>query len=177
LKEKELRMALVCYGGVSLAIYMHGISAEILKLVRASAALHSITGRAERSTASYVEVDDRNDSDFDTESIYFELLRDIGRAVDLRVVIDIIAGASAGGINAVMLARALSHDLSMTPLRDLWLENGDIAELLALDARAQNWNKWFVRPLVWLGQVAGFAHFRDREVRSKLSLFLRSRWF
>jgi hypothetical protein len=24
MKEKELRLALVCYGGVSLALYMHG---------------------------------------------------------------------------------------------------------------------------------------------------------
>ena len=40
MREKELRIALVCFGGVSLAIYMHGISKEILKLVRGSAALH-----------------------------------------------------------------------------------------------------------------------------------------
>jgi hypothetical protein len=69
LKEKELRMALVCCGGVSLAIYMHGISAEILKLVRASGALHSITDRTRRSAATYVDVVDRNESEFDTESI------------------------------------------------------------------------------------------------------------
>lgn len=170
-------MALVCCGGVSLAIYMHGISAEMLKLIRASATLHSITDRAKRATASYVNVDDRNKSEFDTEAIYFELLRDIGRTVDLRVIIDILAGASAGGINATMLARALSHDLSMSDLRDLWLKNADITELLAPEARAHNWSKWFVRPIVWLGQVRGLRHFRDREVCSKLSLFLRSRWF
>ena len=35
MKEKELRIALVCSGGISLSIYMHGISKEILKLVRA----------------------------------------------------------------------------------------------------------------------------------------------
>ena len=38
MREKELRIALVCFGGVSLAVYMHGISKEILKLVRASSA-------------------------------------------------------------------------------------------------------------------------------------------
>lgn len=177
MKEKELRMALVCCGGVSLAIYMHGISTEILKLARASAALHSIRDRTKRPTASYVDALDRNESEFDTESIYFELLRDIGQTVDLRVVIDIIAGASAGGINATMLARALSHDLSMSRLRDLWLENADVTVLLAPEARARNLSKWFVRPLVWLGRVSGLTHLRDREVCSKLSLFLRSRWF
>jgi patatin-related protein len=177
LKEKELRMALVCCGGGSLAIYMYGISAEILKLVRASAALHSLTDRTRRGTASYADVTDRNEAEFDTESTYFDLLRDIGRTLSLRVVVDIIAGASAGGINATMLARALSHDLSMSGLRDLWLHNADITELLAPDARAHDWSKWFVRPLVSLGHVAGIRFFRDREVRSKLSLFLRSRWF
>ena len=33
---KELRLAIVCYGGVSLAIYMHGITKELHKLARAS---------------------------------------------------------------------------------------------------------------------------------------------
>jgi hypothetical protein len=37
MKEKELRIALVCSGGISLSIYMHGISKEILKLVEISA--------------------------------------------------------------------------------------------------------------------------------------------
>jgi hypothetical protein len=36
LKAAELRLALVCYGGVSLAIYMHGVTKELHKLVRAS---------------------------------------------------------------------------------------------------------------------------------------------
>ena len=35
---RELRLTLVCYGGVSLAIYMHGVTRELHKLVRASAA-------------------------------------------------------------------------------------------------------------------------------------------
>ena len=39
----------------------------------------------------------------------FELLRKIGKVLDLRVVVDIIAGASAGGINGVILARALGR--------------------------------------------------------------------
>ena len=49
MREKELRIALVCFGGVSLAVYMHGISKEILKLVRASSALHAIADRSQRA--------------------------------------------------------------------------------------------------------------------------------
>src|SRR5438270_11836170 len=103
MREKELRIALVCFGGVSLAIYMHGVGKEILKLVRASSALHAITDPAAREEARFLDRADRDDPEYDTESVYFDLLREIGRIIRLRVVVDIIAGASAGGINGTML--------------------------------------------------------------------------
>src|SRR5262245_45749620 len=84
LREKELRIALVCFGGVSLAVYMHGISKEILKLVRASAALHAITDRSARAKASFFDGLDASDPEYDTEAIYFDLLREIGTRVELR---------------------------------------------------------------------------------------------
>jgi patatin-related protein len=175
--EKELRIALVCFGGVSLAVYMHGITKEILKLARASSAVHAVTDRAKRRGASFFDVRDEADPEYDTEAVYFELLRDIGRTVELRVIVDIVAGASAGGINSTMLARALSHDLPMRRLRDLWLDNADVTELLAPDAKARGWSKWFLRPLFWAARAAGMRDIGDPEVRSKLSLFMRSRWF
>src|SRR5664279_476645 len=177
LREKELRVALVCFGGASLAIYIHGITKEILKLARASSALHTFTVREKRSTAEFFDIRDRSDPEFDTEAIYFELLRDIGRTIDLRVIVDIVAGASAGGINGIMLARALSHDLPMGRLRDLWLENADVTELLASEAKARVSSKWFLRPLFWAAGLAGTGLISDLEVRSKLSLFMQSRWF
>jgi patatin-related protein len=178
LREKELRIALVCFGGISLAIYMHGITKEILKLVRASSALHGIADRSRRAKATFFNHVDRSDPEYDTEEVYFELLREIGRNVEMRVVVDIIAGASAGGINAAMLARALSHDLPMDALRDLWLENADVAVLLAPDARAGTWSKWFLKPFLWaVARTGSFRAMTDMEVRQKLSLFVRSRWF
>ena len=178
MKEKELRIALVCFGGVSLAIYMYGISKEILKLVRASCALHAITDRAERSAASFFDSFDRNDPEYDTDEIYFELLRDIGRTLELRVIVDVIAGASAGGINGTMLARALSHDLPMGALRDLWLNHADVSDLLAPEARASAASKLILKPMIWLlGATGLWEPVRDPEVRQNLSLFVRSRWF
>src|SRR5499427_933664 len=177
-REQELRIALVCFGGISLAVYMHGISKEILKLARASRALHAIPDRAQRLTASFLDDADPENREYDTESIYFELLREIGRKIELRVVVDIIAGASAGGINGTMLARALSHDLPMGALRDLWLENADVTVLLAPDARAGAWSKWFLKPVIWAaGRSKSWRAITDLEVRQKLSLFVRSRWF
>ena len=178
MREKELRIALVCFGGISLAIYMHGVTKEILKLVRASSALHAIADRSRRAKAAFFSGDDRSDPEYDTEGVYFELLREIGRDVEMRVVVDIIAGASAGGINGTMLARALSHDLPMNALRDLWLDNADVTILLAPDARAGTWSKWLLKPFLWaMTRTGSFRAITDLEVRQKLSLFVRSRWF
>jgi patatin-related protein len=178
LREKELRIALVCFGGISLAVYMHGISKEILKLVRASRALHAIADRSRRANAAFADHAGRTEPEHDTEAVYFELLREIGRTLELRVIVDIIAGASAGGINGTMLARALSHDLPMEALRDLWLKNADVDVLLSPAARARRWSKWFLQPLFWAAGATGrFRTITDMEVRQKLSLFVRSRWF
>src|SRR5437773_12425362 len=93
LREKELRIALVCFGGVSLAVYMHGISKEILKLLRASSRLHGTLDRAARAKAAFGGTDDidefdKRDKELDTEIDYFELLREIGHKMELRVIVD-----------------------------------------------------------------------------------------
>src|ERR1700704_2500075 len=151
---------------------MHGISKEILKLVRASSALHAIADRSRRAQAKFFDGADRGDPEYDTEDVYFELLREIGRDVELRAVVDIIAGASAGGINGAMLARALSHDLPMDALRKLWLDYADVTVLLSPDAKAGNWSKWFLKPFFWAAAKTGrFGLINDMEVRQKLSLF------
>lgn len=164
-QDKELRIALVCFGGVSLAVYMHGMCLEVLELVRASRRVTDARYRPEGVPPG------------EQTSAYADLLRLIGATLDLRVVVDVLAGASAGGINATMLARALSHDLPLEPLRDLWLDNGDVTRLLAPTARAGRFSKWFLRPLLWVGRAFGPEYLRDREVRAKMSLFVRSRWF
>src|SRR5688500_7629217 len=116
---KELRLALVCYGGVSLAIYMHGITKEIHRLVRASEAFND--NPAVR----------RDDLDAG-EKVYLRALERCAASdeVRTRVVVDVIAGTSAGGINGICLAKALAHNLSQDALKDLWIDNGDIGGLV-----------------------------------------------
>jgi len=184
MKEKELRLALVVFGGVSLAVYMHGVTKEIQKLLRASKLLHQIRDDRQRQTASYDAVNDDLARETDSERLYFELLRRIGETVSLRVLVDIIAGASAGGINGIMLARAIAEDLPLDPLRHLWLKNADVERLLDPDAASTRWSKIYMRPLVWLygrWQAARVDALVGRgasaELRRKLSLFVRSRWF
>jgi patatin-related protein len=170
MRQKELRIALVCYGGVSLAIYMHGVTKELWKLARASRAFHG----GERPVGG-------------TEAIYLRLLeriRDV-HALKLRVLPDIIAGASAGGINGVFLAQAIHSGQSLDPLTDLWLERADVDVLIDPDARpVWKFAKFWAMPLVWFmlkrpGNLVSesVAPQTRSEVRAKLSRLIRSRWF
>jgi patatin-related protein len=115
---REVRIALVCYGGVSLAIYMHGITRELHRLVVASSRFDEERNPFEPPSS---------------EHVYWELLRELAAedGVQTRVVVDVISGTSAGGINGVFLAKAIAHDLSQQSLRDLWFEEADIAKLLS----------------------------------------------
>jgi patatin-related protein len=117
----ELRLALVCYGGVSLAIYMHGVVKELQKLVVASRRFDELGPAATNPF----------DAAKDTEHAYFETLGDLSRANHhLSVTIDIVAGTSAGGINGVCLAKVLARNGSQAALKKLWIEEGDLKKLL-----------------------------------------------
>ncbi len=170
MRQKELRIALVCYGGVSLAVYMHGVTKELWKLARASRAF--LGGE---------------DEPHGTEAVYLRLLRHIQSTHDVRVRVlpDIVAGASAGGLNGVFLAQAIHSGQSLEPLTKLWLECADVDVLLDPDARP--WSrvaKFWAMPIVWWllrrpGNVvsASVAPETRSEVRTKLSRLIRSRWF
>ncbi len=60
------------------------------------------------------------------ETVYGRLCQ----ALALRPRVDIISGTSAGGINGALLALAASEGKPLDPLRDLWLNRGDILTLL-----------------------------------------------
>ncbi|WP_294297683.1 patatin-like protein [uncultured Sphingomonas sp.] len=167
MREKELRLALICYGGISLAVYMHGITSEIWRLARAS---RSFQDGAEPGAGS--------------EGVYHALLSEIAThaEVRLRVLPDIIAGASAGGINGIFLAQALATGQSLEPLTTMWLENADIEALLDPDAAPDRFSKLWATPLAWMvadrNQIDGTVEPGSREeVARKLRHFIRSRWF
>ncbi len=171
-QQKELRLALVLYGGVSLAVYIHGITREILELVRAS----RVRQHARRTGKPYRELERARPGG--SEEIWFEVLTGFAPELDLRVMVDVVAGASAGAINAVMLSRALSHDLPLDAHREMWLKYADISELMDERNLAGRWGKWYLSPIIrplterYLRRLVA-----DPEARSKLSRFLRSKWF
>ncbi|MDT4911310.1 MAG: hypothetical protein QOC66_438 [Pseudonocardiales bacterium] len=116
--SRELRLALVCYGGVSLAIYMHGVTKELHKLVSASRAFD------EPSVTNPFSADD-------TRHWYFEALRDLAdEQRGISVSVDIVAGTSAGGINGVCLAKVLACNGSQEALKELWIDRADLKTLL-----------------------------------------------
>lgn len=170
MREKELRFALVCYGGISLAVYMHGVTKEIWHATRASRA-HADGSVAISGSAR----------------IYRTLLDEIEQAsgTRLRVFPDIIAGASAGGINGIFLAQALATGQSLDPLTDLWLTKADVEELLDPDARPlSRMTKFWAVPIAWAASKRHdnvidrtVEHDARDEVRDKLSNFVRARWF
>lgn len=139
--RKEIRFAVVMYGGVSLAIYMNGIAQELLRLVRST---------AERDDGSPLLTGDQLDG---TEGVYRRLGQILGGdgegeesrssgddpiPIRTRFVIDVLSGTSAGGINAVFLAKALANGQDMGRLKELWVSEGDIEKLLN-DEKSAGW--------------------------------------
>ncbi|KQM95386.1 patatin [Sphingomonas sp. Leaf22] len=169
LHERELRLALVCYGGISLAVYMHGLVKEIWHIARASRAVQEdgdpLTGSA---------------------GVYQAMLADLSAStgIRLRVLVDIVAGASAGGINGVFLAQAVSTGQSLDPLTDLWLNGADIEALIdPAQGPASALSRPWARPIAWMalgreGEDASSVDIAARdELRAKLDRFVRARWF
>lgn len=177
MKEKELRLSLVCYGGVSLAVYMHGVVDEILKLTRASKVIHQANPNEQDSEDSYDKRNPDPPYETDTERLYFELLKALEPKIELRVIVDTISGASAGGINGIFLARAIAHDLSLTPQRKMWIELADVLQLMDKQTIATRWSKFYLYPVLEiLGWERLKKYFPSEEIRRKASIFLRSRW-
>lgn len=171
MRQKELRIALVCYGGVSLAVYMHGVTKELWHLARASQAYHDHNARPLTGVAK----------------AYQDIIGSIEEThnLRLRVLPDILTGASAGGINAVFLSQALHSGHSLDPLTDLWLKNADVSQLTDPEARP-GWKfaKFWAQPIAnWFLNRPGNAVSESvspetrAEVRRKVSELVRGRWF
>ncbi|MGC4941783.1 DUF3376 domain-containing protein [Kribbella sp. DT2] len=116
MSDHEIRIALVLNGGVSLAVWMGGVTHELDLIRRASAG-----------------------GDAPPSQPYDDLLaqrwRDLCRrdGEERKVVVDVIAGTSAGGLNGSLLATAVSHGSTLDPgddngpwLRQKWVGLGSL---------------------------------------------------
>jgi patatin-related protein len=100
---KELRLALGMRGGVSLAVWIGGACAEIDEL---------------RSSGSQSRP---------PSALWHDLLRWSGYT---SVVVDVMAGASAGGLNGVVYAAAQAYGFDVAGLRSAWLQIADLEPLV-----------------------------------------------
>ncbi|MBX9609458.1 MAG: patatin-like protein [Gammaproteobacteria bacterium] len=94
-RSREVRLGLVMYGGVSLAIYINGVAREFHRAVRG-------------------------------ESVY-KLIKAL---TDSDIVVDIISGTSAGGVNGVLLGYALANGTEFAPTAQLWRQAGSLDKLM-----------------------------------------------
>jgi patatin-related protein len=100
--KPELRLALGMRGGVSLAVWMGGACSEIDSLRRSL----------------------ENGGD----PIYRRLLEANGYG---SVAVDVVAGASAGGLNSVLMGVSVVHGVRFDQrIRNLWLQLGDLGKLV-----------------------------------------------
>jgi predicted acylesterase/phospholipase RssA len=114
--SQELRLALAMNGGVSLAIWMGGVAVELDCARRAHIAPETVA------------VPEGPASTGPPRTIYHALCEGFQRSV----VIDVMTGASAGGINGALLAGVIRARRRLHPdfLRDKWKKIGDLSELL-----------------------------------------------
>ncbi|HKG98734.1 MAG TPA: patatin-like protein, partial [Pyrinomonadaceae bacterium] len=148
--KQEIRFAVVMYGGVSLAIYINGITRELFHLVNSTAREEpggktavpldqlTPTQRVYRKL-SYILANRQFRQQCQTQALEKADRKESFKVPDVpsddttietRFVIDILSGTSAGGINAIFLAKALANDENIDQLKELWLNEGDIGLLL-----------------------------------------------
>ncbi len=169
--DAELRFGIVMYGGVSLAIYIYGVSCEIFELACATP-LDGGLPPGDGLPGDATSAPPAASADGATRELYSrlsllasnrDLLEDYAQQLSQRTlptadpwpgapagadatrfVVDVIAGTSAGGINGIFLAKALAKSQSFAALGDMWVEEGDIGALLNDDQ-------------AWKGLPAGLA--------------------
>ena len=168
----EVRFGVVMYGGVSLAIYINGVTNEIFEMACATP-LDGASLIRERDEAPFAattrEIYSRLSWLVGNEALRVEYAMRILEAkrvaaaenaeraktlwptatviekrdaadcwagiardayTQTRFTVDVVAGTSAGGINGLFLAKALANGERFGPLKDLWINEGDIALLL-----------------------------------------------
>ncbi|MDA3646193.1 patatin-like protein [Saccharopolyspora indica] len=97
--EQELRLALAMRGGASMAVWIGGAVAEINRL--RTALVDADDGA--HPWAALAEL-----SGYDS------------------VAVDVLAGASAGGLNATLLATTLVYGMPFDRMREIWVRLGDV---------------------------------------------------
>jgi hypothetical protein len=99
----EVRLAFAFNGGVSLAIWIGGVTDEVLRCINGGRL--AAEGRVDQAAGN----------------AYAAVCAELGVVPKA----DVLSGTSAGGLNAAFLATAVSHGCTdLEAIRRLWLEHG-----------------------------------------------------
>jgi patatin-related protein len=110
-------------GGVSLAVWMGGVTREIDLLTQAS--------NARRAAPPQVQGNDpAANAPLPSNPTVRDLYQRLVNKLDVLVDVDTLSGTSAGGLNAVFLAYARCRNGDLGPLRQIWLDIGGLENLL-----------------------------------------------
>jgi patatin-related protein len=139
---EEVRLAMALNGGVSLAVWMGGCAVELDAARRAYLGIEDLGAAGKQApgaatavggAAAYLRGDPAPSRAVAAPSEVRTVYHALCTAFDRRLVIDIMSGASAGGINGALLAAATAKGgrrLHPDFVRDEWLRLGDFDALL-----------------------------------------------
>ncbi|CDF34462.1 unnamed protein product [Chondrus crispus] len=117
--SSDIRLGIVMYGGVSLAVYINGVAGELFNLTCST-------------PAESVQLE--TDSEPQTRPIYRILDSQTQKLLSsrppVRFVVDVISGTSAGGLNGLCLAKAIANGEDFGALSELWIKEADLSILL-----------------------------------------------
>ncbi|MCL9760755.1 patatin-like protein [Frankia sp. AiPa1] len=158
--SQDIRLAVVMTGGASLAVWMGGVATEInlaTGAARPDASGPDASGPdptdldpagLDPTDPDPADPDDKDPDDKDTgrkntgpvhpadavlnpaDAALAARYARLTAILDVTLDIDVLSGASAGGINAAMLGFAHARRASLGPLRDLWLSLGSLDRLM-----------------------------------------------
>jgi predicted acylesterase/phospholipase RssA len=165
MSDHEIRIALVLNGGVSLAVWMGGVTHELDLIRRASG------GPDAPKPQSY-------------DAVLADRWRELCRrgAERRRVVVDVIAGTSAGGLNGSLLATAIANGSTLDPdgddgpwLRQKWVALGslDVGKLVpsaGVKSTSVLDGKYFLHQVEEL--LKGVAEAGDDDAEEPVTLFV-----
>jgi predicted acylesterase/phospholipase RssA len=101
-----VRLGLVFEGGVSLAVWMSGVAQEIDLLRRAGAPGRGVLP--------------------DGAGPALRRWRELCDRLDVDVIVDVVSGTSAGGVNGALLAAAAATGNPLPPLKELWVDTAQL---------------------------------------------------
>lgn len=121
---QDVRFAVAMAGGVSLAVWMGGVSREVNLLQQAS----DSRPREDDTTDLSAPPDGNSEPSWDARAR--ALYRNLLELLDVTITVDVLSGTSAGGINAALLGMSSAGGADLAGLRDLWLRAGAMEALL-----------------------------------------------